>query len=128
MRWLLHGRTKSRPVKGGEVLHQRCPECREDTTFHEVEITTSAGAWFIDVASSTERAFACAACGETFDLRDAADAPAASAAAQALPAPRPPRDLAAELERERARRAEADAARDRKVDDELADLKRRLGK
>jgi hypothetical protein len=126
MRWLLHGNTRTRRVKNGRVLDERCPECREQTRFHEVEVTTSAGAFFIDVVSSTDRAFICSSCGEVFDLRDAgADADAATA----LPADQPAaRDLLAELDRDRARRAAADELRDRKVDDELAELKRRMGK
>ena len=68
--WLLHGRKKTKKVKGGQTLHQRCPDCGADATFHEVEITTSAGAFFVDVVSDTERAFACSECDEVFDLRD----------------------------------------------------------
>jgi hypothetical protein len=130
MRWLLHGRTRTRGVKGGQVLHECCPECKEAATFREVEVTTSAGAFFIDVLSSTDRAFQCSECGEVFDLRDTAGAGAVtgSGAAAALPAPTAPRDLLAELERERAKRETLQAARDQRVDDELAELKRRLGK
>jgi predicted RNA-binding Zn-ribbon protein involved in translation (DUF1610 family) len=125
MRWLLHGKTRTRRVKGGRVLDEKCPECGEEGSLREVEVTTSAGAFFVDVVSSTDRAFACGSCGEVFDLRDdAAPAPAADAAAPARPA----RDLLAELEAERVRRDAARADRDRKVEDELAELKRRLGK
>src|SRR6185503_16706265 len=99
MRWLLHGRTKTRGVKGGQVLHERCPECKENAAFRVVEVTTSAGAFFVDVLSSTDRAFQCSECGEVFDLRDTAGAGAGAAAA--LPAPTAPRDMLAELERDR---------------------------
>jgi len=121
MRWLLHGSTKTRRVAGGRVLHQRCPECHSDTTFHEVEVTTSAGAFFIDVLSSTDRAFQCSACYETFDLKDTdEDKPSEPV--------RPPRDLAAELLAEKRQREAAVAAKSRQIDDELAALKRKLGK
>ena len=122
MRWLLHGSTKTKRVPGGRVLHQRCPECHADTTFHEVEVTTSAGAFFIDVLSSTDRAFRCASCDETFDLKDD-DQPV-----RETETVRPPRDLAAELAAEKQRRAAVAATRDKQVDDELAALKRKLGK
>jgi len=127
MRWLLHGGTKTRAIKNGRVLDEHCPECKELTRLREVEVTTSAGAWFIDVVSTTDRAFQCSACGEVFDLRDddAAAAPALPPARAAQPAPR---DLMKQLESERQSRAAADQARDAKVEDELAALKRRLGK
>ena len=125
MRWLLHGRTRTKRVRGGQVLHEQCPSCKEHTTFHEVEVTTSAGAFFIDVLSSTDRVFACSECGDTFDLRDTA---AASATAAPQVPQKPARDLLAELESEKAKRAAQQAARDRAVDDELAALKRKLGK
>jgi hypothetical protein len=64
-----------------------------------------------------------------FDLRDTdgATAELPAGATGALPA-KPPRDLLAQLEAERERRATAEAARDQRVDDELAELKRRMGK
>lgn len=126
MRWLFTGSRKTRRVKGGEVFRQQCPDCKADATFYEVEITTSAGVFFVDVVGDSERAYVCSECNETFDLKDKGAAPAAKPAA-ALPQPAP-RDLLATLEAENDRRAALTAARDRKVDDELAELKRKLGK
>jgi len=125
MRLLFTGSHKTRKVKGGEVFRQECPECKAAATFHEVEITTSAGIFFVDLIGDKERAFMCSACGETFDLKDA---PAASTAAALPAAPQKPRDLMATLEAEKDRRALQTAARDRKVEDELAEMKRKLGK
>jgi len=124
MRLLFTGSHKTRKVKGGEVFRQQCPDCKQDATFHEVEITTSAGIFFVDLIGDSERAFLCSACGETFDLKDAP----ASTAQTALPAPQKPRDLLATLEAEKERKALQTAARDRKVEDELAEMKRKLGK
>lgn len=123
MRLLFTGSHKTRKVKGGEVFNQECPDCKQDATFHEVEITTSAGIFFVDLVGDRERAFMCSECGETFDLKDAPAAPSTTA----LPQPAP-RDLMATLEAEQERRALATAARDRKVEDELAEMKRKLGK
>jgi hypothetical protein len=120
MRLLLHGSTKTRPVRGGATLYQKCPECGELATFHEVEITTAAGVFFIDVLSSTDRAYQCSACCETFDLKETADEPVEEV--------RPARDLAAELLAEKRQREAAVAAKTRQIDDELAALKRKLGK
>lgn len=117
MRLLFHGSSKTRRVRGGAVLHQRCPECGVDTTFHEVEVTTSAGVFFVDLLSSTDRAYQCASCDDTFDVVDTPAAPQ-----------KPPRDLAAELLAEREQRAAMAAERAAAVDDELAALKRKLGK
>ena len=119
MRLLLHGSTKTRPVRGGATLYQKCPECGELATFHEVEVTTAAGVFFIDVLSSTDRAYQCSACCETFDLKET-DEPAEPV--------RAPRDLAAELLAEKRQREAAVAAKSRQIDDELAALKRKLGK
>lgn len=121
MFWLLHGKTKTRLVPGGQTLHDTCPACGEHAAFHEVEVTTAAGAFFVDVVSGTDRGFRCSNCAEVMDLRD-------DDAAAAPPAPPPPRDLLAVLEAEREARIIADAKRDLAVEDELAALKRKLGK
>jgi DNA-directed RNA polymerase subunit RPC12/RpoP len=122
MRWLLHGKTKTRPVKGGEIFEQVCPECGKKALFYEVEVTTSAGAFFVDLLSSTERAFICSKCEEVFDVKDDKDT-------AALPAGQPPpRDLLSELEKDKAKRGALAAAKAQKVEDELAELKRKMGK
>lgn len=150
MFWLLHGKTKTRAVPGGQTLDDRCPACGHWTTLHEVETTTAAGAFFVDVVSATDRGFRCSHCGEVADLVDTDDPPAdaipraarlePARAARPEPAratrptetplanPPPPRDLLAVLEAERADRIIAAAKRDLAVEDELAALKRKLGK
>jgi len=118
MVWLVTGKRRMRVVPGGRTMRERCPDCGEQTTLREVEIETSAGLFFVSVIEDTERLWQCTQCGETFELRDDEEA-------AALP---PPRDLLAELERERAARTVEATRRDRKVDDELAALKKKLGK
>jgi hypothetical protein len=128
--WLLfHRKGRTRRVAGGQKLRDHCPACRELVTFHEVEITTGYGVFFIDVIKDSERAFACGACNELFDWKDpspVADREATRAAerAEAAAAARRQR-LAEERAEERRQRAEARAVR---IEDELAELKKRLGR
>ena len=105
--------------------------------FHEVAVTTSAGAFFVDVAAATDRAFQCGACGEVFDLRADLDRAAADEAqapppttrtGTPIPRPAPARDLLAQLEAESAQRAATAPQRAAAIDAELAALKRKLGK
>ena len=118
MLWLFTSNKRTRVAPGGQTMRAECPECRRPRDFIEVEVETRAGVWFLDVLSDTERLWRCASCGETFELRD-------STAPQTAP---PARDMLAELERDRAARAAEARQREREVDDELAALKKRLGK
>jgi hypothetical protein len=134
--WLLfHRRAKTRPVRGGDSFIDTCPECGKRATFSEVEISESYGVFFVDVVDDKERAYRCGACGETFDLKDQAPAAAAAppaATAAAPPKPARPVKTLAELEREEAlvaqRRREAAQAKAVRIEDELAELKKRLGR
>jgi hypothetical protein len=127
--WMLfHRNAKTRPVRGGETFVETCPECGKRATFDEVEITEKFGVFFVDLVGDKERAFRCRACGETFDLKDRGET-------AAPPAAKPAVDVKAELARAEARRAleekqrsEAAAAKAVRIDDELAELKKRLGK
>ena len=129
--WMLfHRKTGNKPVRDGESFVEKCPECGERTTFHEVEVSESYGVWFVDLVGDKERAFRCSACHETFDLKDRAQ-PAAPAAAPTKSLD----DLVEEsrvlaerklaLAAERQRKAEAKAVR---IEDELAELKKRMGR
>ncbi|HEU0031218.1 MAG TPA: hypothetical protein VFQ53_11335 [Kofleriaceae bacterium] len=124
--WLLfHRNAKTRFVRDGETFVETCPECGERATFREVELTESYGAFFVDLVSDQERAFRCNACGEVFDLKDRAPdhAPA--------PAPVATKSVA-ELEREQRvaaeRRRLAAETRATRIEDELAELKKRMGR
>ncbi len=124
--WLLfHRNAKTRPVRGGDTFVETCPECGERAKFVEVEITESFGVFFVDLVGDKERAYRCGACGETFDLKDQQPAGAPSK-------PAPPVKSAAELEREREaaeqRRREAARAKAVQIEDELAELKKRMGR
>ena len=80
--------------------------------------------FFVDLVGDKERAFRCGACGEVFDLKD-------RGAREAAPPPPPAKSLA-ELEREQKlaekKRAAEAAAKATRIDDELAELKKRMGK
>jgi transposase-like protein len=116
--WLLfHRNAKTRPVPGGQRFVETCPECHRRATFVEVEMTENFGMFFVDVVGDTQRAYRCSDCGETFDLKDddaAAPAPLEVTAKST-----------AETERERKAASEAKAVR---IDDELAELKKRMGR
>jgi hypothetical protein len=125
--WMLfHRKAKTKTVRGGESFVEKCPECGKRATFHEVEVTESYGIWFVDLDHDRERAFICSACDEVFDLKDRA-LPAAKTktldelAEKALVDEQ--RRLAATEQRKVA--AEAKAVR---IDDELAELKKRMGR
>jgi len=108
--WLLfHRKAGTKVVPDGETLTERCPTCEKTTRFEEVEISEQLGVWFVDVVGDKQRAFRCRACGDTFELRDKPDE---------RPAPRPPPPPApAPKQIDRTR-----------IEDELAALKKRLGK
>ena len=112
--WLLtHRKGSTKVVPDGQTFTEECPTCQKRTRFVEVAIKSSYGLFFVlDMISDEERAFRCCACGETFDLKDDAQAPA--------PAPKPV--VAVKPDRE------AVAKIERKLDDELAALKKRMGR
>jgi len=129
--WLLfHHNAKTRVVRDGHSFVDTCPECGRKARFDEVEVTEGFGVFFVDLVSDKERKYRCTACGEVFDLRDQPDEP---------PARRPPpAKPARELERERreaeARQRELERARREiaekkanQIEDELAELKKRMG-
>ena len=110
--WLLfHRNAKTRTVRDGETFVEDCPECGQRARFVEVEISENFGLFFVDVVGDKERAFRCSACGEVFDLKDQAPAVPPPKPAPA-PAPRKP----------------APVIDENRIEDELAELKKRLGR
>jgi rubredoxin len=127
--WVLfHRNAKTKVVDGGRSFLEHCPECGRHARFVEVEVNTGYGVFFVDLLSDKERKYRCSACGGVFDL-ETDDGPAE------LPPARSERELAAERAALEARRAvEAEQRRQRaeakaiRIEDELAELKRRLGR
>lgn len=119
MWFLFHHKSGAHTVPGGETFVEHCPTCQRETKFEEVEVGEKLGVFFIDVVSDKERAFRCRVCGDVFDLRDK---PAAA------PAPKPAARTAAQLTEERREREAETAAKAVRIEDELAELKRRMGK
>ena len=117
--WLLfHRKGSTKVVSGGRSFTESCPTCQKRTRFDEVEVSAQYGVWFVDVVKDAERAFRCSRCGDVFDLKDDDEpAPSAAAAARATAVPAAPKVTQADRERVAA-----------KIEDELAELKRRLGK
>ena len=155
---LFHRNAKTRVVRDGRSFIEVCPECERQARFVEVEVEENYGVFFIDVISDKERKYRCTACGDIFDLRDKVDVPPAKSAKQlaeervlsakqlaeerALSAKQlaEERILSAKrLAHERAlaearqtdeteqRRARAEV-RSIRIEDELAELKKRLGR
>jgi uncharacterized C2H2 Zn-finger protein len=127
MWFLFHHNAKTQVVKNGESFVETCPECGRRARFDEVEVSDNFGVFFVDVVSDKERKFRCSRCANVFDLRDE---PASAAQ---------PAKSARELERERAaaqarqhaeeqRRREVAETKANRIEDELAELKKRLGR
>lgn len=119
--WLLFHRSGgTKVVPGGRTFIEECPTCERNTRFREIEVSEGFGLFFVDVVKDKERKFRCDECEDVFDLRDqpaqAAPPPKAAAKAPARPV-QPEPDRAAARERIAA-----------KIEDELAELKRRMGK
>jgi hypothetical protein len=121
--WMLfHRKAGTSIVRGGKTFVEECPTCERETRFREVEVAESFGVWFVDVVGDKERKFRCDDCEDVFDLRDQ-PAPAA------LPEPAvSARQKLDQLAAEQRRRDEARAKIETRIDDELAELKRRMGK
>jgi uncharacterized C2H2 Zn-finger protein len=129
--WMLfHRNAKTKHVRDGESFVEKCPDCGRIATFSEVEVSESYGVFFVDLVGDKERAFRCGACGEVFDLRDR-DVPAAAS----KPKSKTLDELAEEARVDEQRRLAAAEARKAaaeakaiRVDDELAELKKRMGR
>lgn len=124
--WLLfHRDVKTRVVRDGRSFLEACPECGRKARFDEVEVSESYGVFFVDLVGDKERKYRCSGCGGVFDLRDEPDPPPARSAQELA------RERAAAEARQAAgaeqRRAQAEARANR-IEDELADLKKRLGR
>lgn len=119
MRLLFHHGKKTKLVRDGDSFTDTCPDCGRRARFEEVEVIESYGVFFVDVVDDRERAYRCRECGELFDLRDQPQ-PTAKPASRPPPPPAPAPDPRAQ-QRERAAKAS-------RIEDELAELKKRLGK
>jgi len=122
--FLFTGKSRTKAVAEAEVLREHCPVCKRMTDFVEIEVEHSAGVFFVDFMSDKERKFRCTSCGETFDRvieKDADDA---------APEARVPTgmDRVEQLAAEQRKRDAAKARIEANLDDELAELKRRMGR
>jgi hypothetical protein len=112
--WLLfHHKAGTRAVAGGKTFVEQCPTCQKQTKFEEVEVSESVGVWFIDVAGDKERKYRCRVCCDVFELRDVPDEKPA------------PTTRALESQMRSDARKEIDAT---KIEDDLAELKKKLGR
>jgi hypothetical protein len=122
--WLLfHRKAGTKVVPGGRTMMDECPTCQKRTRFHEVEVTKKYGLFFIDVLNDSERAFRCERCEDVFDLRDSA-----AATEPPRPAAKSDKERLEELAAEQRKRDERRAALASKIDDDLAALKKKMGR
>jgi len=124
--WLLfHRNAKTRVVRDGHSFIETCPECGRTARFDEVEVSESYGVFFVDLVGDKQRKYRCSVCGDVFDLQGEPDQPPAKSARELA------RDRAAAEARQAAdaeqRRAQAEVKANR-IEDELAELKKRLGR
>ncbi len=127
MWFLFHRRAGTKAVAGGKTFTEQCPTCERATRFVEVECSESYGVWFVDVIGEKERAFACTVCGDTFDLRDDVK-PEPTAQEKRQQQIARTEQLAAEQRRRDAEAAQHRAKIETRIDDELAELKKRMGR
>lgn len=141
--WLIGGRNRRiRTVDDGKRFRARCPSCDKIAQFHEVAVKTNYHVFFVDLFDDAETGVRCGACEEAFTDDDAIEiidrAIPATEEEQVAFEERTLAKYKAEFEaraRRRQQEAERVAAAERKkraneaaIDDELATLKKRLGK
>lgn len=134
-------KSKSRPLKDGRRERRKCPDCDADTTFVEVKVEKSYTAYVVvDLFNTESTAFCCSECLEVMDFertlepnlspREKAKLAKAEAKAEAA---RVKAQAKAEAEQKqqreaRAKRQKDDArAQEHALDDELTEMKARLG-
>lgn len=117
MWFLAHRKGSTKVVPDGQTFSEECPTCQKRTRFVEVAITSQYGVFFvIDMIKDEERAFRCTSCGDIFDLKD-------DGAEKPAPPPAKPKPIV-DVKPDRA----AVERIERKIDDELAELKRKMGR
>lgn len=114
---------KFRPRPDGRTHRRKCPECGETTEFREGDVHDSYSAFSVKLFDDDYQAFQCSSCGEVMALDESLEPALTAAEQRALDEQR-----TRELEAARHEREREEAAKQRQVDDELAAIKRRLGK
>ncbi len=130
--WLLfHCNAKTRLVRDGQTFVETCPQCGRRAKFEEVEHTESYGVFFVDLVDDRERGYRCRECGEVFDLKDEptpAERLRVTEPAAVEPTPRQRAETARADDVAADRRRAATEAKANQIEDELAELKKRLGR
>lgn len=121
---------KAKRVPGGEEHKRKCPECEKTTVFREAVAKREYTAYhFVKLWESDKTVFVCDGCGEAMDLDDTLEPDSSPRERAKLEKLRLAEQRAAEANREEARkRFEAQQrAQSEAIEDELADMKKRLG-
>jgi ribosomal protein S27E len=116
-------RRKFTPRPDGRAIKRKCPGCGKTSEFREGDVRDTYSVYSVSLFDDDYHAVQCSSCGDVMDL-DKTLEPELNAREQ--------RKLAQQRERElataRREREQNQATKQRQVDDELAALKRRLGK
>lgn len=123
-------KVKVKRVRDGQTERRRCPECGETTTFYEVTVDQQYTAYrFIKLWGSESTGFQCDACDEVMELDDTEEPELTAREKKKLDKQRAAeaKEQAERAERSRRRLQQEKAAQEEAIDDELAEMKKRLG-
>ena len=128
---IIFGRkSKARLVPDGRFEKRRCPECGKTAVFRESIVAHKYHVFFVvDLFDTESTKFCCDKCGSVMDLSDTLDPELTEAErkkAEALAA----KEAAIEAKRrmlEQKKAREREAAKSQSIEDELAEMKKRLG-
>lgn len=131
---ILGRKSVAKRIKGGHFEKRKCPECEATTVLREIEVSHDYNIFFkIKLFDTSETTYACDSCNERMDLEDTLE-PELSQREQEL------NEKAAEKSERKRIKEDAKAAKkrdkevkskaeqhDREINNELAEMKKRLG-
>lgn len=130
--WILVGsKTRVRRIPDGRVVRRRCEDCDAVTDWAECDMMDRIELFFVSMLDTKSRRYVCLECGDDVHPDDVA--PPTSRRAAPLPAPRAAAPPAPELPPRSSRDVATISSRHvgphhPEIDEEIAAIKRRLGK
>jgi hypothetical protein len=136
MAWiLLGGRTRARRIPGGRSVSRRCEACDDVTVWVECDVLDRIEVFLVPLLDTRTRRFVCLECGDDLDPADLgvprAAPPRSAGQSAGRSAPKPelarwsPRDTSSDVAAISANRV---GPHHPEIDEEIAALKRKLGK
>lgn len=121
---------KARRVEDGDFEKRKCPECGKTAVFREVLVKSEVSVFsVVKLWDSEATKYACDRCGSIMDLDDTED-PELTAREQKRLEKQQAKALEDAQKKREAREARwkaEEVAREEQIDDEIADMKKRLG-